>query len=114
MDLRLDEDGHLASAEDWSERVAEHLAAASGIELGADHWRVLRTLRRFHAATGVSPSMRPLVKLLREHDDAGLASSVTLLKLFPSRHGLDSPAVVAARIAGLPRPDRCLRTVKRV
>lgn len=109
MDLRLDEDGHLASAEDWSERVAEHLAAASGIELGANHWRVLRALRSFHAATGVAPSMRPLVKLLREHGDADLASSIALLELFPSTRRLDSPAVVAARIAGLPRPDKCLR-----
>lgn len=109
MDLRLDDDGHLASARDWSERVAEHLATCSGIDLGADHWRVLRALRSFHAATGVAPSMRPLVKLLREGGDAHLASSITLLELFPSARSLDSPAVVAAKIAGLPRPDKCAR-----
>ena len=108
MDLRLDAHGHLASVNEWHDGVARELAEAAGIELGAEHWRVLRVLRRFHAETGVAPSMRPLVKLLREND-APLASSIALLRLFPSPAGSpDSPAVVAARIAGLPRPDKCL------
>ncbi len=34
--------------------------------LGEDHWRVIDVVRRFHAETGVSPSMRPLVKLARQ------------------------------------------------
>ena len=108
MDLRLDAQGHLASADDWNDGVAQHLAEAAGVQLGADHWRVLRILRRFHAETGVAPSMRPLVKLLRQSDPP-LASSIALLRLFPIPAGSpDSPAVVAARIAGLPRPDKCL------
>lgn len=108
MDLRLDAQGHLTSADDWNDAVAGQLAEAIGIELGAEHWRVLRILRRFHGETGVAPSMRPLVKLLRQSDPP-LASSIALLRLFPSPAGSpDSPAVVAARIAGLPRPDKCL------
>ena len=108
MDLRLDARGHLTSADDWNDATARQLAEAAGVELGADHWRVLRVLRRFHAETGIAPSMRPLVKLLRQND-AHLASSIALLRLFPSPAGSpDSPAVVAARIAGLPRPDKCL------
>ena len=108
MDLRLDAQGHLASTDDWDDAIARQLAEAIGIELEAEHWRVLRILRRFHAETGVAPSMRPLVKLLRQSDPP-LASSIALLRLFPSPAGSpDSPAVVAARIAGLPRPDKCL------
>ena len=102
MDLTLDADGHLADAAAWSEAVAARLAEQAAIQLGPAHWRVIRVVRRFHAQTGVAPSMRPLVKLLREQEPA-LASSIALLRLFPG-----SPATVAAKLAGLPRPDKCL------
>lgn len=109
MDLGLDGDGHLADAEAWNEDVARRLASTDGIALGADHWLVLHALRRFHAETGVSPSMRPLVRLLRERGHGRLASSIALLGLFSGGPGNpDSPATIAARIAGLPRPDKCL------
>ena len=109
MDLTLDGDGHLANVEEWNEAVAKRLASAAGIALGAEHWQVLRALRRFHSDTGVSPSMRPLVRLLREGGHGRLASSIALLGLFPAGPGsAESPATVAARIAGLPRPDKCL------
>ena len=109
MDLTLDGDGHLANAEEWSAAAAKRLASAARIALGADHWLVLHELRQFHADTGVSPSMRPLVRLLREGGHGRLASSIALLGLFPAGPGsAESPATVAARIAGLPRPDKCL------
>lgn len=109
MDLTLDGDGHLANVEEWNEAAARRLASVAGIALGADHWLVLHELRQFHADTGVSPSMRPLVRLLREGGHGRLASSIALLGLFPASPGsADSPATVAARIAGLPQPDKCL------
>lgn len=103
MALKLDEDGHLANPSDWSPTVAATLAQQHDIALGPDHWRILDALRQFHAETGVSPSMRPLVRLLRDHVDNDLASSIALLRLFPG-----SPAALAAKLAGLPRPDKCL------
>ena len=102
MDLKRDAEGHLADPAAWSEEVAGALARESGIELGPDHWRVINAVRRFHAETGVSPSMRPLVKLLRA-DERDLASSIALLQLFPA-----NPARLVARLAGLPKPDNCL------
>ena len=102
MDLTLDADGHLAQTGDWSCAVAAHLAAQAAVELNADHWRVIKAVRRFHAETGVAPSMRALVKLLREREPA-LASSIALLRLFPG-----NSANLVAKLAGLPRPDRCL------
>ena len=109
MVVKLDADGHLAEPTTWSEAVAAELAETAGIPLDPRHWRVIRTLRQFHAATGLAPSMRPLVRLLRESGEAELASSVALLTLFPSPPGsTTSPATLAARIAGLPRPDKCL------
>ena len=109
MGLKQDADGHLADLTAWNEAVAAEYATAIGIELGPRHWRVIRTLREFHAATGIAPSMRPLVRLLRERGASELASSVVLLRLFPSPPGNPaSPATLAAKIAGLPRPDKCL------
>lgn len=103
MALKFDEDGHLANPSDWSPTVAVALAQQHDIALGPNHWRILNALRQFHAETGVSPSMRPLVRLLRDHVDNDLASSIALLRLFPG-----SPAALAAKLAGLPRPDKCL------
>ena len=103
MDLERDEDGHLACNADWCEAVARQLAAEADVCLEEDHWRVLHIVRTFYAETGVSPSMRPLVRLMREQGAAHLASSIALLRLFPN-----SPASLAAKIGGLPRPDKCL------
>ena len=101
MDLKLDAEGCLADPRAWSKEAAEALARESGIELGSDHWRVINAVRRFHAETGISPSMRPLVKLLRA-GERDLASSIALLRLFP-----DNPARLVAKLAGLAKPDNC-------
>ena len=103
MDVARDEDGHLVRASDWSATVAEAIAAEAGVCLQADHWRVIDILRTFYAATRVAPSMRPLVRLMHQRGAADLASSIALLRLFPG-----SPASLAAKIGGLPRPDKCL------
>ena len=95
-------DGHLAAPEAWSKERAAALAAEAGITLGADHWRVIHAVRRFHAETSVVPAMRPLVKLLKA-SDPDLATSLALLALFP-----DNPARLVAKVAGLPSPDGCL------
>ena len=102
MDLTRAADGHLIDAETWSRAVARQLAKEDGIELDDDHWRVIEAVRDFHRDTGVVPSMRPLVRLLRERAPA-LASSIALLRLFPG-----NPATLTAKFAGLPRPDKCL------
>lgn len=102
MDLKLDADGHLADANSWSETVAQHFAQQAAIALGPEHWQVIHAVRGFHAETSVAPSVRALVKLLRERAPA-LASSIALLRLFPG-----NSANLVAKLAGLPRPDRCL------
>ena len=102
--MKLDEDGHLADAGAWTETVAESLAAEQGIELADAHWRVLAALRAFYAETGVAPTMRPLVRLVRERVGPDLASSIALMRLFSG-----DAAGTAAKLAGLPHPDKCLR-----
>ena len=108
MALKVDSHGHLADAEAWSREIARALASGVGIDLGPDHWRVLATVRDFHRDTGVAPSMRPLVKLVRERVSPELGSSIALMRLFPPDKMRGGSARLVALIAGLPVPENCL------
>ena len=102
-DTAFGADGYLIELADWNPEVAAALAQIDGVELTQAHWQVLEVVRAFQAETGISPSMRPLVKLVREHLGDERGTSLYLLELFPG-----NPAKVAARIAGLPRPSHCI------
>ena len=108
MALKVDDYGHLVDAEKWSEEIASTFAEAAGIELSTDHWRVLAVVRTFHGDTGVAPSMRPLVKLVRECLGPDLGSSIALMRLFPPDTMPGGSARLVAQIAGLPVPENCL------
>lgn len=108
MAVKVDGHGHLTDAEAWSEEVATALAGDAGIDLAADHWHVLRAVRDFHRETGVPPSMRPLVRLVRERVGAELGTSIALMRLFPPDRMRGGSARLVALIAGLPVPENCL------
>ena len=101
--MRLDKEGFLVDLADWNDATALELANRAGIELSDEHWAVITVLREFHQSTGVSPAMRPFVKLVGERLGTAKGTSIYLLSLFPG-----SPAKLAAKIAGLPRPTNCL------
>jgi tRNA 2-thiouridine synthesizing protein E len=103
MNAEFDTEGYLLDLDVWSEAVAREVARREGIELTGEHWQVIEVLRDFYHRTGVSPSMRPLVKLVREALGPDRGNSIHLLTLFPG-----SPAKLAAKIAGLPRPTNCV------
>lgn len=99
----LDKDGYLHNLDDWSEEVATQLASAEGLELSDAHWQIIYILRDFYHQHLLSPSMRPLVKLVARELGSEKGRSIYLLKLFPG-----NPALLASKIAGLPRPENCL------
>ena len=103
MSAEFDTEGYLLDLDAWSEAVARDVARREGIELTAAHWQIIGVLRDFYDRTGVAPSMRPLVKLVREALGPECGNSIHLLTLFPG-----SPAKLAAKIAGLPRPTNCV------
>ncbi|MGV6474009.1 TusE/DsrC/DsvC family sulfur relay protein [Azotobacter vinelandii] len=102
-DLALDEDGYLSDLRDWSEEVAEALARREELELSAEHWEILRLLREFHAQFQLSPATRPLVKYVALKLGPEKGNSPHLNRLFKG-----SPAKLAAKLAGLPKPTNCL------
>ena len=99
----LDSDGFLLDPATWSESVAETFAGQEGITLDDRHLEILQVLRRYFSQHEHSPAMRALVSLVRRELGVEKGRSVYLLGLFPG-----SPAKLAARIAGLPRPEHCL------
>lgn len=101
--MQVDKEGFLRDLAEWNDAIAVELANREGIDLTVDHWAVIRILRAFYETTGVSPSMRPFVKLIGEKLGREKGTSIHLLSLFPG-----SPAKLAAKVAGLPRPTNCL------
>ncbi|MBL34615.1 MAG: sulfurtransferase TusE [Oceanospirillaceae bacterium] len=103
MQPPLDKDGFLVNLDDWNKEVAEYLAAEEGISLTPEHWEIISALQDFYREFELSPAMRPLSKYLKQTLGNEKSGSIYLMKLFPG-----SPAKLAARIAGLPRPENCL------
>jgi len=101
--VRTDKEGYLLDLSAWNVDVAHEIAASAGIHLTNKHWEIIYLLRDFYKEHEVSPPMRPLVKRVRKRLGVEKCTSLYLLKLFPG-----SPAKLAARIAGLPRPTHCL------
>ncbi|MBC3361674.1 TusE/DsrC/DsvC family sulfur relay protein [Pseudomonas sp. SWRI154] len=101
--LALDKDGYLADRRDWSADVATALAAAEGIELGPEHWEVLELLRAFYDEFQLSPATRPLIKYTALKLGVDKGNSLHLNRLFKG-----TPAKLAAKLAGLPKPTNCL------
>lgn len=101
--VALDSEGFLRNLDDWSPAVAAELARAESIELSEAHWEVIALLRNFYREYQLSPAMRILVKQVGLQLGTEKGSSLYLLQLFPG-----SPAKIASKIAGLPKPTNCL------
>ncbi|MCB1666465.1 MAG: TusE/DsrC/DsvC family sulfur relay protein [Pseudomonadales bacterium] len=100
--IPLDRDGYLRNLDDWNPEVAEHLAQTVSVSMTPAHWEVVEVLRDFYRESGLSPAMRPLVKLVTRELGTDKGRSIYLMKLFPG-----NPALLASKIAGLPRPTNC-------
>ncbi|MGY2288410.1 TusE/DsrC/DsvC family sulfur relay protein [Pseudomonas sp. SDO528_S397] len=101
--LALDKDGYLVDLSDWSTDVANALAAAEDMALTPEHWEILELLRRFYDEFQLSPATRPLIKYTALKLGVEKGNSLHLNRLFKG-----TPAKLAAKLAGLPRPTNCL------
>ncbi len=89
--------------DEWRQDFAKEIAQEQQMTLTSEHWHILEIARSFYSETGISPDMRPLVKLLRTRGNPDLASSLELMRLFGA-----NPARTVAALAGLPKPVSCL------
>ena len=101
--FQIDKNGFLEDSNDWSEGFALQCAQSENIQMSDDHWQVIYFLRVYYSKNQKSPAIRALVKALKEELGTDKGTSLYLQSLFP-----ESPAVQAAKIAGLPKPARCI------
>lgn len=101
--LAIDKDGYLADLQQWNRDVATAIAIQENINLSDAHWEIIYLLQDFYREFEISPAMRALVKYTEKKLGPEKGKSVYLLQLFPP-----SPAKIASKIAGLPRPANCL------
>ena len=101
--IALDKDGYLLDLADWSAQVADALAATEELQLSAEHWEILELLRGFYQEFQLSPATRPLIKYTALKLGPEKGNSLHLNRLFKG-----TPAKLAAKLAGLPKPTNCL------
>ena len=101
--IPLDKNGYLQNVNDWHEDMVPALAAEESIILTEDHWQVIRFVRQFYLDYDTSPAIRALVNAMKQSYGPEKGNSRYLQRLFPK-----GPAKQATRLAGLPKPAKCL------
>jgi len=98
-----DKHEYLANIDDWNEELALHIAELENIDMTPAHWEVVNFVQDFYREFDTSPAMRVLVKAMKKQLGEDKGNSRYLYKLFPK-----GPAKQATRIAGLPKPAKCI------
>jgi tRNA 2-thiouridine synthesizing protein E len=93
----LDAEGYLVEPADWNEDIARVLARAENIELGDDHWDVIRFMRGYYEEHQVAADARFVIKHLANR--VGAEAQKMLFVLFPYGY-----VKQACKIAGMRRP----------
>lgn len=103
LQIATDKNGYLIHIDDWSEALVPVLAEKEGITLTDAHWEVVRFVRNFYIEYETSPAIRALVNAMKKEYGPEKGNSRYLQRLFPK-----GPAKQATKLAGLPKPAKCL------
>lgn len=103
LEIERDEEGYLLKLQQWTSEVGEIIAAQENIILTQDHWAAIHFLRNFYESYKMLPAQRIWVKELGKQLGGEKGNSLYLYKLFPK-----GPLKQASKIAGLPKPNKCL------
>ena len=98
-----DAQGYLLDSTLWTRELAAFIAQSESLEMTDEHWQVVSFVRDFYLEYNTSPAIRALVKALEKEYGKEKISSRYLYRLFPK-----GPAKQATKIAGLPKPARCI------
>ncbi|WP_100641319.1 TusE/DsrC/DsvC family sulfur relay protein [Alteromonas facilis] len=101
--IPVDKLGYLKNVQDWSESVALYIAELDNVTLTESHWEVIWFVRNFYLEYETSPAIRALVKAMAASLGPDKGNSRYLHRLFPN-----GPAKQATKLAGLPKPAKCL------
>lgn len=103
LQIETDTNGYLLDHQQWSKELAVLIAKNESIELSQAHWEVVLFVRDFYEEYDTSPAIRVLVKALAKKLGPEIGNSRHVQRLFPK-----GPAKQATKIAGLPKPAKCL------
>jgi tRNA 2-thiouridine synthesizing protein E len=101
--FETDEEGYLANLSDWEEGLATAMAEEDDIELGPDHWEIIKFLREYYEEYQIAPAVRVLTKAVGKKLGKDKGNSKYLYELFPY-----GPGKQACKFAGLPKPTGCV------
>ena len=102
-EIETDSEGYLKDTTLWNEAMAAVIAEQECISLSVEHWEVVRFVRDFYLEFNTSPAIRMLVKAMANKFGEEKGNSRYLYRLFPK-----GPAKQATKIAGLPKPVKCI------
>ena len=101
--IETDPLGYLLDINQWNQDVALAIAEKENLQLTEAHWEVIHFVRDFYKEYKTSPAIRMLVKAMAQKLGEDKGNSRYLHRLFP-----DGPAKQATKLAGLPKPAKCL------
>lgn len=101
--IATDKAGYLLDINDWEKDMAAVIAATEDLVLDDNRWEVIQFVRDFYLEYNTSPAIRALVKAMAVKFGPEKGNSRYLQRLFPK-----GPAKQATKIAGLPKPAKCL------
>lgn len=102
-EIETDADGYLKDSQLWTPELAEIIASQEEIILTPEHREVVQFVRNFYLEFNTSPAIRMLVKAMAKNLGEEKGNSRYLYRLFPK-----GPAKQATKIAGLPKPVKCI------
>ena len=95
-EIHVDDEGFMTRYDEWTEELGTALATQIGVEMGDEHWKAIRFLRRDFPVQEETPTLRRVATV-------GQIPTKQLFNLFPKK-----PAKKMAYIAGLPKPRGCV------
>ncbi|WVD64998.1 TusE/DsrC/DsvC family sulfur relay protein [Utexia brackfieldae] len=101
--IETDDKGYLKNWQVWTPELVELIAQQEQIVLSDAHWEVIHFVREFYLEFNTSPAIRMLVKAMEKKFGPEKGNSRYLQRLFPQ-----GPAKQATKLAGLPKPAKCL------
>ena len=101
--IETDPLGYLLDVNQWNQDVALAIAEKENLQLTEAHWEVIHFVRDFYKEYKTSPAIRMLVKAMAQKLGEDKGNSRYLQRLFP-----DGPAKQSTKLAGLPKPAKCL------
>ena len=103
IEIKTDASGYLLDLTQWNQDVALAIAERENLQLTNAHWEVINFVRDFYQEYKTSPAIRMLVKAIAQKLGEDKGNSRYLQRLFP-----EGPAKQATKLAGLPKPAKCL------